>query len=225
MKRAFPRLLSLAAIVGLTLAAGSAGAATIVIDFHDGTKIVPLAGGLTATNLASFQSASVADPFTFRYNISGLGIAGADELLITVDTVSSTANFSNGGGNGIAVVGGGNNAWWDPLDPNLSFSVVVEDALNNDITSGLTIDLTGFVIRWKTGGATVAGQSISTTLASPDFVAYDLNTGETSETSFTAARTTGDVGQIGQLRFTIVPEPSSLLLGSLGMIFLLRRRR
>jgi hypothetical protein len=222
-------LLPLAAIAGLALAA-SAGAATVIASFTTNTPSVrPAAYDPGLDNLTAGwtqATASVATPYTFRYDISGLGIGAATELLITVDTVASAALLSPAAGNGIAVFGGANNTHWDLSDPSLSFTIVVEDAGNNDITSSLTIDLTGVAMRFGTGAAaTFAGETITQSGASAT-QGFDLSTGQTAETFFTASRTGAvSLAQVQQLRFEIVPEPSVTLLLGFSVLPLLRRRR
>ncbi len=151
---------------------------------------------------------TVPDPYTFTYDISRLGIGSAAELRITVDTVSSTSDLCPAAGNGIAVFGGNNNAWWDPADPGLSFAVVVEDLANNDITGRFNIDLTGVAMRWGTDATAVfAQQSISQTTT---LEGVSLPTGQTAETSFTATRAGASVlTQIQQLRFAITVNPNT----------------
>jgi len=230
-------LLPLVAIAGLALAA-SAGAVTVIANFTTdllasgatGTaRAEAYAGGIDFSNPSSTWAqniTSVAAPFTFRYNISGLGIGLADELLITVDTVASSAALGPAAGNGLAVAGGANNDHWDPSDPNLSFTIVVEDASNNDITGSLTIDLTGVGLRWGAGAtATFAGQAITQSAA---LQGVDLPTGQTAETFITASRTGAvSLTQVQQLRFeiTAIPEPSVGLILSFAGLSLLRRRR
>ena len=228
-------LLPLAAIAGLVLT-GSAGATTVIANFTTNLKADGTAGATISTAYASginFQNAPstwaqnvapTSGSFTFSYDISGLGIGLADELLITVATLAPAPNLNTASGNGIAVQGGFNNLHWDYNDPGLSFTIVVQDASNNDITSSLSIDLTGVGMRWGTSAAaTFAGQSIaqSTTLQG-----VDLTTGQTAEASFTGLRTGAQsLTQVQQLRFEIVPEPSVALIGGLGVLGLLRRRR
>ena len=222
-------LLPLAAIAGLALAA-SAGAATVIASFTTNTPSVRPAAydpGLGNLNSGWTQTtASVATPYTFSYDIYGLGIGAATELLITVATLAPAPNLTTAAGNGIAVFGGANNSHWDPSDPSLSFTIVVEDAGNNDITSSLTIDLTGVSMRWGAGAtATFAGQAIT---QSATVQGVDLPTGQTAETSFTASRTGAvSLAQVQQLRFAIaaVPEPSVALILSFAGLSLLRRRR
>ena len=229
-------LLPLAAIAGLALAA-SAGAATVIANFTTNLKADGSAGTTitTAYTGINFQNAPAAwaqnvvptsGSFTFSYDISGLGIGLADELLITVATLAPAPNLTTAAGNGIAVFGGANNSHWDPSDPSLSFTIVVEDAGNNDITSSLTIDLTGVSMRWGAGAtATFAGQAIT---QSATVQGVDLPTGQTAETSFTASRTGAvSLAQVQQLRFAIaaVPEPSVALILSFAGLSLLRRRR
>lgn len=100
-----------------------------------------------------------------------------------MDTVSSAANLSPAAGDGIAVVGGADHAWWAPADPTLSFSIVIEDSGNN-ITANSNIGLTGVAMRWGAAAtATFAGQS---NIQSATLQGVDLPTGQPSETSFTA---------------------------------------
>jgi hypothetical protein len=223
-------LLPLAAIAGLALSA-SAGAATVIASFTTNTPSVRAAAydpGLDNLNTGWTQTtADAGTSYTFRYDISGLGIGGgADELLITVATIGGTETLNPASGNGIAVNGGLNNIHWDPSDPGLNFTVVVEDAGNNDITNTLSIDLTGVAMRWGVGAAaTFAGQSITQSVT---LQGVDLANGQTAETSFTATRTgTTSLTQVQQLRFDIaaVPEPSVALILSFATLPLLRRRR
>ena len=227
-------LLPLTAIAGLALAA-SAGAATVIANFTTNLKADGSAGATitTAYTGINFQNAPAtwaqnvaptSGSFTFSYDISGLGIGLADELLISVATLAPAPNLNTASGNGIAVQGGANNLHWDHIDPGLSFTVVVQDASNNDITSSLTIDLTGVGMRWGTSAAaTFAGEAIT---QSATIQGVDLATGQTAETSFTASRTGAvSLAQVQQLRFEIVPEPSvALLLGFAGLSLLRRRR-
>jgi hypothetical protein len=233
-----PRTHTLLPLAALALLTSQIQAATVIANFTTdllasgatGTaRAEAYAGGIDFSNPSSAWAqniTSVGDPFTFRYNISGLGIGLADELLITVDTVGSSADLGPAAGNGIAVTGGANNDHWDPSDPSLSFTIVVEDASNNDITGSLTIDLTGVGLRWGAGAtATFAGQGIT---QSATLQGVGLSTGQTAETFITASRT-GSVSlvQVQQLRFEIaaVPEPSVALLLSFAGLPLLRRRR
>lgn len=147
-------------------------------------------------------------------------------------TVTASAALSPVAGNGIAVFGGDSNVWFDNDDGTLSFAVVIRDAGNADITNTLSIDLTGVAFRWKDiATATFAGQNLShsggTDVGSSVFLeGLDLTTGQTAETSFTAtARTNAAELQVQQLRFAVIPEPSAALLGSVGLMALLRRRR
>ena len=199
----------LSVLAGLALAVNPSPATEIIANFNTTAQTAAWSGGIySSTNLG----ASTADPFTFRYDISGLGIGAADELLITVDTVGSGANFNTGGGNGIAVVGGTSNSWWEATDGALSFTMVIEDASNADITGNLEIDLTGASIRWMdtdpasvTLGVAGAGPFSLTALNQ----GVNLPTGETAETSFTATRTGDTAGQFQQLRFNISSGPDA----------------
>jgi len=195
---------ALSAFVGLTLAVSASPAAELIANFNTTAQTAAWPDGFySSTSLG----AANATPFTFRYDISDLGIGAADELRITVTTTEAALN--NGGGNGIAVVGG-NDSWWEASDGALSFSVVIEDAGNVEITSSFEIDLTGASIRWAdTDPASVtlniaeAGPFVVTTMKQ----AVDLPTGQTAETSFNATRTGDTIGQLQQLRFNISAGP------------------
>ena len=194
--------------IGFAALVASAPAAEIIADFTVDTPNERIAAfdpdGLPNLTSSSWTSSStnVDDPLMFRYDISSFEVGVADELIVTVDTEDNTANFNAAAGNGIAVVGGALDAHWDPSDPDLSFTVVVEDASGNDITSTLDIDLTGVAVRWVQGASMLfAGESASRTATNEGI---NLTTGQTSETFFTASRT-GSVSlvQVQQLRFTI----------------------
>lgn len=208
MKTVHPHI-SLPVLAGLTLAVAPSPAAEVIANFNTTAQTAAWPGGLySSTGLG----ANTADPFTFRYDISGLGIGTADELLITVDTVGSSANFNTGGGNGIAVVGGTSNNWWEETDGALSFTIVIEDAGNADITGSFEIDLIGASIRW--GDTDPASVTLSVAGAGPFSLTtlnqgVDLPTGETAETSFTASRTGDTIGQFQQLRFNISSGPDT----------------
>jgi len=160
-------------------------------------------------------AASIPAPYTFTYNISSLGIGAAVELRITVDTVSSTSNLSPAAGNGIAVFGGANNAWWDPSDSvALGYTVVIRDAGNNDITGNFSIDLTGVAMRWELNAAArFAGQAVTSNVGSvggAGLQGVSLTSGQSAETSFTFDQRTGNnIAQIQQLRFEIVGGPDT----------------
>lgn len=209
-------------VVGIALAS-SAGAATVITDFATNGTGAFASGSIDSSTNSGAGSVS---PFTYVYDISGLGLGAADKLRITV---AAGANINNGGGNGIAVNGGANAAWWEEQEGPLGFTVGIHNATNVDITSSFTIDLTGVAIRWRnndipTPTLTIAGETVNRTTVSQGI---NLATGQTAETSFTASRTGNDIGQVQQLRFEIapIPEPSVALLGGLGLLGLLRRRR
>jgi hypothetical protein len=202
-------LLPLAAIAGLALTASAGASTEVITNFYTSTSASK--GALTEAGLYSVPQlgASTASPFTYEYDISGLGLGAANKLKITVATTG--ANLNNGGNNGIAVVGGGNTNWWDGLDGALSFTVVIVDAGNADITSSFNIDLTGAAIRWT--DTTPASVTLSVAGSGPfsrtvQNQGVNLPTGQTAETSFTATRTGNTVGQFQQLRFVIY-DPNS----------------
>ena len=253
-KRCF-NLTQSAAIAGFCFIACQSQGATIIADFTNDDGINPRPAAydgspnvLTNTNTTNWtqSTADAGTSHTFQYDLSGLGLVGsgsqvADELLITVSTSDGSSTMRSAAGNGIVVNGGANDNWWDQTDTDLNFSVVIQDASNADVTSAFTFDLTGVAFRWDYTDAdnatqlTFAGTAVSSagtgTLITQNtyLEGVDLATGQTAETSFTALR--GDVGlnevvQVQQLRFDIVPEPSSLaLLGLAGSALLLRRRR
>ena len=198
--------ISLSLLACLALAVVPAPAAEIVANFNTTAQTPTWPGGLYSSTLLG---ASTPSPFTFVYSISGLGLGAADKLKITVATTGAAA-LNNGGGNGIAVVGGSNSGWWEETEGALSFTVVIADASNADITSNFNIDLTGASIRW---GNTTPAVTLSVAGAGPFSYAtllqgVDLPTGQTAETSFTATRTGNTIGQFQQLRFAIY-DPAS----------------
>ena len=193
--------ISLSLLACLALAVVPAPAAEIVANFNTTAQTPTWPGGLYSSTLLG---ASTPSPFTFVYSISGLGLGAADKLKITVATTGAAA-LNNGGGNGIAVVGGSNSGWWEETEGALSFTVVIADASNADITSNFNIDLTGASIRW---GNTTPAVTLSVAGAGPFSYAtllqgVDLPTGQTAETSLSATRTGNTIGQFQQLRFNI----------------------
>jgi hypothetical protein len=203
-------LLPLAAIAGLALTASAAANTEVIANFYtstSGSKGALTTGGLYSTLQLAANTAS---PFTYEYDISGLGLEAANKLKITVATTG--ANLNNGGNNGIAVVGG-NNSWWEEQDGALSFTVVITDASDADITSNFNIDLTGASIRWVNAILPTPAVTLSVAGAGPFSYSalnqgVDLPGGDTAETSFSATRTGNTVGQFQQLRFVIY-DPAS----------------
>ena len=209
MNRKNHTLLPLAAIAGLALTASAGANTEVVANFY--TSAYASKGALTTGGLYSVPQlgGSTASPFTYEYDISGLGLGAANKLKITVATTG--ANLNSGGNNGIAVVGGTSAAWWEQQDGALSFTVVIVDAGNADITSSFNIDLTGAAIRWT--DTTPASVTLSVAGSGPfsrtvQNQGVNLPTGQTAETSFTATRTGNTIGQFQQLRFAIY-DPAS----------------
>lgn len=225
-------ILPLAVIAGIALSA-SAGAATIVTNFvATGTSFLSTSGDLTSGHYTGGLNSTIAftpttPTFTFRYDITGLGLGAADHLQITATSTGGTLTNT---GHGISVAGGGNNNWWTNSDGALSFTVAIRNASNVDITSSHTVDLTGASLRWasSTPASTfsIAGSG-PFSFKDVSLQKFTLPTGQTNETAFTATRNNHNVTQFAQLRFDIaaIPEPASAMLGGLGMLALVLRRR
>jgi hypothetical protein len=211
MKPRINTILPLAVIAGIALSA-SAGAATIVTDFK-APDVYNYSPNHYPEGLASSIGFGVsASPFTFQYDLKGLGLGAADQLQITV--ASDGGQLVNGGGQGIAV-STGEAGRWEGSDGPLRFSVVIRDAGNVDITSSYNVDLIGASLRWVKGETTDATFSIAGSepfSCSPDenhIQNFMLPTGETNETAFSATRNNDSETQFAQLVFEIVPKPTS----------------
>lgn len=211
MKPKINTILPLAVIAGIALSA-SAGAATIVTDFKAPDNYSPnhYPEGLASTIAFAPTQAS---PFTFQYDLTGLGLGAADQLQITV--ASDGGEIVNAGWHGIAV-STGEQMRWEGSDGPLRFSVVILDAGNVDITSSYNVDLIGASLRWVKGATTDATFSIAGSepfSCSPDenhIQNFMLPTGETNETAFSATlNNDNSETQFAQLLFEIVPKPTS----------------
>lgn len=232
MKPRTNTILPLAVIAGIALSA-SAGAATIVTNFV-ATASLSTSGDLTSGHYTGGLNSTIAfnpttPTFTFRYDITGLGLGAADHLLITA--TSAGGNLTNTT-HGISVASGGadNSNWWTNSDGPLSFVVAIRNASNVDITSSHTVDLTGASLRWGNGTPastfSIAGSG-PFSFADVSLQKFTLPTGQTNETAFSATRNNDAITQFAQLRFDIaaIPEPTSAMLGGLGMLALVLRRR
>jgi hypothetical protein len=208
MKPRINTILPLAVIAGIALSA-SAGAATIVTDFKAPDNYSPnhYPEGLASTIPFAPTQAS---PFTFQYDLTGLGLGAADQLQITV--ASDGGEIVNAGWHGIAV-STGEQMRWEGSDGPLRFSVVILDAGNVDITSSYNVDLIGASLRWVAAEPdttfSIAG-SEPFSYATENYIQnFMLPAGETNETAFSATRNNDSVTQFAQLVFEIVPKPTS----------------
>ena len=101
----------------------------------------------------------------------------------------------------------------------------------NAIISGFSSD-PGASVSGLQSGWTVSYTSGSVTIASNDNVGYletytvnFANTVDVTSLGITAPNVVGGAGGVGFVAINYVPEPSAALLGGLGMLCLLRRRR
>jgi hypothetical protein len=103
---------------------------TVIANFGNGLQTEgAFAGGIYSSPLLQTPlSAS----FNFDYPLSGPG--PATKLRIPA-TASGGGQLQTGGGHGIAVTGGANNAWWEEQEGSLAFVIAILDASDAVITT------------------------------------------------------------------------------------------
>lgn len=103
------------------------------------------------------------------------------------------------------------------------------DRVNGSVEFGLYNATTGATNIWATGTALNTATNVSTTPGSfQDFVVTFTTGAIVSNDLYVAARYTGDgkiQASLDNVRLNAIPEPSVALLGGLGVLGLLRRRR
>lgn len=196
--------------------AGNVNAASTPVFSFDGNPTNLAADTLTAT---SAQAGSLTAPYvgsftlTFEafktYNTStGLGLTAA------------TAFAHNNTGLGVN------------LDPNSGNTGIGEAMVVSvsGLTSGFTLVLTELLLGNYTVPTdnSVVYNSAATTFVNTASGTQTFSASDVTAISghwFTLAQTVGDGIRMDALSFDIIPEPSTALLGGLGLLALLRRRR
>lgn len=234
----------------LALSAVSAHAATLLVDIQSSgtnTADAPTQSGWNAWELSeSFSSTTQSTSFTYADTTGGsLGVSltpatGAGARNYEVDNVSDPGNLTI------------SDVWFDQYFFNNNTSGTLTVALSNlnagvyNFTSYHYADnlatsnndqgtASGFV---NTGSGFIdTGNDVTFTAGSGGVTAAQVMSAGTFTTSFTVANdgdaislryqdiTGGDTFGINGFEVTAVPEPSAALLGALGVLALLRRRR
>lgn len=193
--------------------------------------------------------------WTVTYGSGGGGLNGRKALPASLTTTSATTPNANIAASQVrdspsAGVLTGNPAteaaigsWWrnntaSATQSAISFTVADASAYSGNILRlGILFDsqpgnLTGsqtFTLAQTTGGAATATSTTLSFAADGLDAAYfdltSLTTGDVFQLSFT--NTTGSFGHLSGITFDVapIPEPSAALLGGLGFLALLRRRR
>jgi hypothetical protein len=200
--------------------AGNINAASAPVFAFDGNPLFLAADTLTAPlGTGAGQAGTLSSPYVGSFTINfeafktynsatGLGITAAD-------------NFAHNN-TGLGVEG----------TPSAGQTGVGEAMVVSvsGLTAGYTLVLTDLLISNFTAGTdnSVVYNSNATTFVNTTSGTQTYSPGQVTATSghwFTLTQTTGDGIRMDTLSFDIIPEPSSALLGALGLLALLRRRR
>ena len=217
------------AILASLAIGGSLQAATIltVTDTRPGETAVTVA----STTAGSVSVSGTKVP-TSTYTVSGLDLTsfggGAGETLVFNVTYSQTGGTGvqvNGFGN-ISVTGGDNNQ----VDGAEVLTATVSLISGSSTYTGDYADLSIGFIRTFTGGVdSVAAESwdIITASGTQSFTGPGNTTANFAPSSFVSLDPDGSTVNLQEfdVQISYIPEPSTALLGGLGLLALLRRRR
>lgn len=224
---------TLAAALCLCAISGSVNAAVI----FSVTDSVPKPGGVgtgtrtTTTNLGTVGTLTSTLP-NYSYTITGLDLTsvggGASDSVTfrmaytqtgsTLVVGSSFGNIGVGTASGNALISGAEILTVTPTITSATstlalsnFSIAINRVQLGDYGSG---DITSVVHDGGTIGKTFASDTNSTvTFANSSFASIDPTSGD------------GTTLQAFRVEITVIPEPSTALLGCLGILLMLRRRR
>ena len=199
--------------------AGNVNAAPAPVFAFDGNPTNLATDTLTAT---SAQAGSLTSPYvgSFTLTFEAFTTYNASTGLGTTAAAAANGFAHNNTGIGVnGTVNTGNTGIGEAM-------VVSVSGLSSGYTLVLTqLGLGNYTINTDNSVTynSAATTFTNTTTASPTFSATGVTA--TAGHWFTLAQTAGDGIRMDTLTFDIVPEPSTALLGGLGLLALLRRRR
>jgi hypothetical protein len=189
--------------------------------------------GQVAMSYASFAFTPVIDHVGAQPSIWLLNLSGTTYTSGTATLTLDLTNVTTANGYGLGIVSVATN---DALLPNLAVHATNKTSSSKDSTAGLTVALTTTLESFVIAGHRSNVTSGTITANSPMTQIYGAPIGSsvgaagyrasvpagTTSFSFTSGN---DARNSSAAAFVPVPEPSSALLGSLGLLALLRRRR
>lgn len=225
-------------VLSLIAAAATSHAATTVTDLNHENIVAFLSPGGAGTNTASPRSQN----FIFTDGVNSVTLS----LSATTQSGDAFRDLDPGSVH-VGVVGGTSQAHWESTE-NITFTVGYVSSTANVDTSTIAFQFNSIGIRNFIDFSTTdsftwnGGSNINFIGASSSTTDYELDTGFTTigTTVGVYSRVLHNNDNFGQLsndsaspsdglnisaRFDVVPEPSAALLGGLGLLALLRRRR
>jgi fibronectin-binding autotransporter adhesin len=204
--------------------ATTVSAGTLLVN---GTHIATTGGaGYTVSNSGSTLGGTGRLAINGSVSVASTAILapGASIGTLTLDGVNTAGNVLNmiaGSRFGFELDGSGGTpdqlVFWNYLDGDLSLpgSTIDLSVLGTQTPGSYSVDIFRFF--------SDAGSAATTHAFSSGLTIGTLGTG--ISTASIDWNGTGDDNQTIALNYTVIPEPSAALLGSLGLLFLLRRRR
>jgi hypothetical protein len=196
-----PKSITLAVMAFSVLAAASSHGATIVLTNT---------GGLGAL-IDEVSSGTFAVPEISGLSVTIVSIASTGTGSGTLELNSSSTSF-------------GINSLGTTSDDAAAFDAALSETTTISFNKEVKITKIDFVSFGATDVFMFAGQSIASSNLSSSVYTFSTPLTIAANTSFSLYATSGTIG-LESIDLTAIPEPSTTLLGGIGFLLLLRRRR